>query len=139
MMLKVTGGDTTVNAYYKMSDADSILSYTFKPEKQTIVDINHILNDSIYENDSIRYFNDQIGIRIDAIRLNEAEKAAAIEQDVLEQNISFDGAVGASKQETKLKQSRITKKRREPRICISVHRVLLVLRLTQQELLQPVN
>ncbi len=93
--VEITGGDTIVNAYYKMSETDSILSYSFRPEKQTIEDLNHIENDTIYENDSIRYYNDQMGIWIDAIRLNESEKAMAIENNVLEQNISFDGGVGS--------------------------------------------
>ena len=93
--VEITAGDTIVNGYYKMTDDDSILTYSFHPEMQTIEDLNNILNDTIYENDSIRYYNDQIGIWIDAIRLNEAEKAMAIEEDVLERNISFDGAVGA--------------------------------------------
>jgi hypothetical protein len=88
-------GDTIVNAYYKMSDEDSILSYSFRPEKQIVEDLNDTLNDEIYENDSIRYFNVQIGIWIDAIRSNESEKAMAIEGDVFDHNISFDGGVGA--------------------------------------------
>ncbi len=91
----IQGADTIVNAYCKMSDNDSILSYSFRPEMKTIQDLNNILNDTIYEIDSIRYYNDQIGIWVDAIRLNETEKALAIENNVLDQNISFDGAVGS--------------------------------------------
>ncbi|MDP3912233.1 MAG: LamG-like jellyroll fold domain-containing protein [Bacteroidota bacterium] len=90
-----TPADTTVYGYYKMTPTDSILTYSFKPEKITVEDINKIRNGTIYENDSIRYYNTQIGIWIDAIRLNESEKAMAIKKNVLEQNISFDGAVGA--------------------------------------------
>ncbi|NOR75168.1 MAG: hypothetical protein GQ525_08405, partial [Draconibacterium sp.] len=93
--VEIAGGDTIVNGYFKTSDTDSILTYSFQPEQQTIEDLNNILNDTIYENDSIRYYNIQIGIWIDAIRLNESEKAMAIEDNVLEQNISFDGGVGA--------------------------------------------
>ncbi|GAB1451820.1 hypothetical protein MASR2M47_18760 [Draconibacterium sp.] len=90
-----TPGDTTVYGYFKNSATDSILTYSFKPEKKTIADLNNILNDTIYEIDSIRYYNSQIGIWIDAIRLNETEKATAITDNHIEQNISFDGAVGS--------------------------------------------
>ena len=90
-----TPADTTVYGYYKMTATDSILTYSFRPEKITVEDINKIKNGTIYENDSIRYYNTQIGIWIDAIRLNESEKAIAIKNNVLEQNISFDGAVGS--------------------------------------------
>lgn len=91
----ISGGDTTVHAYFKMTDTDSIETYSFRPEKQTIQDLNNIKNDTIYEIDSVRYYNKQIEIWIDAIRLNEAEKAIAIEKNNPEQNISFDGAVGS--------------------------------------------
>ncbi|MGE0021574.1 MAG: LamG-like jellyroll fold domain-containing protein [Draconibacterium sp.] len=87
--------DTTVYGYFKNSDTDSILTYSFKPERVTIEDLNNIQNDTIYEVDSIRYYNSQIGIWIDAIRLNETEKATAITDNTIEQNISFDGAVGS--------------------------------------------
>ena len=90
--------DTVINGYFVMeteAGVDSILTYSFYPEQEIIEDINGAVNDTIYENDSIRYYNEQIGIWIDAIRLNESEKAMAIENDVLEQNISFDGGVGS--------------------------------------------
>ena len=90
-----TPADTIVYGYYKNSDTDSTLTYSFRPEMKTIADLNNIQNDTIYEIDSIRYYNNQIGIWIDAIRLNETEKATAIENNTLEQNISFDGAVGS--------------------------------------------
>ncbi len=93
--VQIAGNDTIVHGYYKMTDTDSIETYSFRPEQQTIQDLNNILNDTIYEVDSVRYYNSQIGIWIDAIRLNESEKAIAIEQNILEQNISFDGAVGS--------------------------------------------
>lgn len=88
-------GDTTVYGYFKNSETDSTLTYSFRPEKKTIEDLNNILDDTIFEIDSIRYYNSQIGIWIDAIRLNETEKATAIENNELEQNISFDGGVGS--------------------------------------------
>jgi hypothetical protein len=90
-----TESDTVVHAWFKMSDTESIETYSFRPEKQSIEDLNQILNDTIFEIDSIRYYNSQIGIWVDAIRLNESEKAAAIEGNILEQNISFDGGVGS--------------------------------------------
>jgi len=90
-----TETDTVVHAWFKMSDTESIETYSFRPERQSIEDLNNILNDTIFEIDSIRYYNSQIGIWVDAVRLNEAEKAAAIEGNVLEQNISFDGGVGS--------------------------------------------
>lgn len=93
--VEVSGADTIVHAWYKMTEDDSIETYSFRPERVTIEDLNHILDDSIFEIDSIRYYNTQIGIWIDAIRLNESEKAAAIEAKELEQNISFDGGVGS--------------------------------------------
>lgn len=93
--VETTANDTIVHAWYKMTDTDSIESYSFRPERVTIEDLNNILDDSIFEIDSIRYYNTQIGIWIDAIRLNESEKAAAITNNVLEQNISFDGGVGS--------------------------------------------
>jgi hypothetical protein len=93
--VKTENGDTIVHAYYKMTDTDSIETYSFRPERVTIEDLNNIQNDTIFEIDSIRYYNSQIGIWLDAIRLNETEKATAIEENVLEQNISFDGGVGS--------------------------------------------
>lgn len=90
-----TPTDTTVYGYFKNTGTDSILTYSFRPEMKTIADLNNIKNDSIYEIDSIRYYNNQINIWIDAIRLNETEKATAIQANNLEQNISFDGAVGS--------------------------------------------
>jgi hypothetical protein len=93
--VEIIGNDTIVNGYYKMTDTDSILTYSFRPEMKTIADLNNIKNDAIYEIDSIRYYNNQINIWIDAIRLNETEKATAIQANNLEQNISFDGAVGS--------------------------------------------
>ena len=93
--VEITNGDTIVNSYFKNTDTDSILTYSFWPEQRVVDDLNNILNDTIYEIDSIRYYNTQIGIWIDAIRLNESEKAMAIENDALEQNISFDGGVGS--------------------------------------------
>ncbi len=109
----IDGGDTIVNGYFKMSESDSILSYSFQPEKETIEDLNNIENDTIYEIDSIRYYNDQIGIWIDAVRSNEAEKATAIEQNNLLRNISFDGGVGEiSRSETQT----ISYKKEETRV-----------------------
>lgn len=93
--IETTASDTIVKAYFKMSETDSILTYSFRPEQKTIADLNNILNDTIYEIDSIRYYNSQIGIWVDAIRLNETEKAMAISSNTLEQNISFDGGVGS--------------------------------------------
>lgn len=87
---------TTIKAFFKMSDTENILSYEFYPEKITVEDINKVKDREIYEVDSVRYYNEQIGLWIDALRLNETEKALAIKDNtLLEQNISFDGAVGA--------------------------------------------
>jgi hypothetical protein len=93
--VETTPTDTIVHAFYKMTKKDSLETYSFRPEKVTIQDLNNIKDNSVYEIDSVRYYNSQIGIWIDAIRLNETEKATAIIQNTPELNISFDGAVGS--------------------------------------------
>lgn len=86
-------GKFVINGYFKFGD-DKILSYKFFPEKKKNILSSTTIESGNYETDSVDYFNRQIVIWLDALKLNEREKSDAITNKLVEDNISFDAGVG---------------------------------------------
>lgn len=100
---KVVGSDTIVEGYFLGAKdsiftgnfaEDSILTYSFIVDHTPVKDLNGNKDTYVVGVDSVKYYNDQINIWLDAIRGNEREKIDAIEGNNLQQNISFDAGVG---------------------------------------------